>query len=101
MKPSYSGVRQTSRMTWHEHASFDGLPPHRREGRLSLLVDAKAGRLNEAWLAALIAVLPRSIATSDVIVVRRRHRARRAVLKLPEGPLSLRTARRRGGRIRC
>ena len=57
----------------------------------SLLVDAKAGRLNEAWLAALtadLAALHRD--ERDVIVVSSGAIALgRAVLKLPEGPLKL------------
>ena len=57
----------------------------------SLLVDAKAGRLNEAWLAALtadLAALHRD--KRDVIVVSSGAIALgRAVLKLPEGPLKL------------
>src|SRR6201986_1709171 len=57
----------------------------------SLLVDAKAGRLNEAWLAALaadLAALHRDKA--DVIVVSSGAIALgRAVLKLAEGPLKL------------
>jgi glutamate 5-kinase len=57
----------------------------------SLLVDAKAGRLNEAWLAALtadLAALHRD--QRDVIVVSSGAIALgRAVLKLPEGPLKL------------
>src|ERR1700757_3539140 len=57
----------------------------------SLLVDAKAGRLNEAWLAALtadLAALHRD--RRDVIVVSSGAIALgRAVLKLPEGPLKL------------
>src|SRR5580698_7511728 len=57
----------------------------------SLLVDAKAGRLNEAWLAALtadLAALHRD--KRDVIVVSSGAIALgRAVLKLPDGPLKL------------
>src|ERR1700691_575378 len=57
----------------------------------SLLVDAKAGRLNESWLASLtadLAALHRD--TRDVIVVSSGAIALgRAVLKLPEGPLKL------------
>src|SRR6202051_677821 len=57
----------------------------------SLLVDAKAGRLNEAWLTALtadLAALHRD--KRDVIVVSSGAIALgRAVLKLPEGPLKL------------
>src|ERR1700676_4966166 len=57
----------------------------------SLLVDAKAGRLNEAWLAALaadLAALHRD--KRDVIVVSSGAIALgRAVLKLPEGSLKL------------
>src|ERR1700685_1148854 len=57
----------------------------------SLLVDAKAGRLNEAWLAALTADLaPLHHAKRDVIVVSSGAIALgRAVLKLPGGPLKL------------
>ncbi len=61
------------------------------KGGSSLLVDAKAGRLNEAWLAALtadLAALHRD--KRDVIVVSSGANALgRAVLKLPEGPLKL------------
>src|ERR1700682_5725210 len=71
-----------------------GLPAFRRivvKVGSSLLVDAKAGRLNEAWLAALtadLAVLHRD--KRDVIVVSSGAIALgRAVLKLPEGPLKL------------
>src|ERR1700688_4132581 len=57
----------------------------------SLLVDAQAGRLNEAWLATLsadIAKLHRD--KRDVLVVSSGAIARgRAVLKLPKGPLKL------------
>jgi glutamate 5-kinase len=57
----------------------------------SLLVDAKAGRLNEAWLAALtadLAALHRD--KRDVIVVSSGAIALgRAVLKLADGPLKL------------
>src|ERR1700675_799459 len=57
----------------------------------SLLVDAQAGRLNEAWLGALtadLAALHRD--KRDVIVVSSGAIALgRAVLKLPEGPLKL------------
>src|ERR1700684_3369402 len=57
----------------------------------SLLVDAKAGRLNEAWLAALtadLAALHRD--KRDVISVWSGAIALgRAVLKLPQGPLKL------------
>src|ERR1700728_598845 len=57
----------------------------------SLLVDAKAGGLNEAWLAALtadLAALHRD--ERDVIVVSSGAIALgRAVLKLPDGPLKL------------
>src|SRR6202161_637580 len=57
----------------------------------SLLVDAQAGRLNEAWLAALtadLAALHRD--KRDVIVVSSGAIALgRAVLKLPQGPLKL------------
>src|ERR1700726_5237714 len=57
----------------------------------SLLVDAKAGRLNEAWLASLTADLaPLHRDKRDVIVVSSGAIALgRAVLKLPEGPLKL------------
>src|SRR6202047_5237324 len=57
----------------------------------SLLVDAKAGRLNEAWLAALTADLEALHRDKrDVIVVSSGAIALgRAVLKLPEGPLKL------------
>src|SRR5580700_8185814 len=57
----------------------------------SLLVDAKAGRLNEAWLAALVDDLaPLHRDNRDVIVVSSGAIALgRAVLKLPEGPLKL------------
>src|ERR1700692_2265678 len=57
----------------------------------SLLVDAKAGRLNEAWLTALTADLAALHGDKrDVIVVSSGAIALgRAVLKLPEGPLKL------------
>src|SRR5580700_1908722 len=57
----------------------------------SLLVDAKAGRLNEAWLAALVDDLaPLHRDNRDVIVVSSGAIALgRAVLKLPSGPLKL------------
>src|SRR5580700_3556245 len=57
----------------------------------SLLVDAKAGRLNEAWLAALVDDLaPLHRDKRDVIVVSSGAIALgRAVLKLPSGPLKL------------
>src|SRR6202795_3940053 len=57
----------------------------------SLLVDAQAGRLNEAWLAALtadLAALHRD--KRDVLVVSSGAIALgRAVLRLPKGPLKL------------
>jgi glutamate 5-kinase len=57
----------------------------------SLLVDAHAGKLNEAWLAALVADLAELHGGKrDVIVVSSGAIALgRAVLKLPEGPLKL------------
>src|SRR6202167_5274507 len=57
----------------------------------SLLVDAKAGRLNEAWLAALSADLAAFHDDKrDVLVVSSGAIALgRAVLKLPSGPLKL------------
>src|ERR1700685_2190421 len=57
----------------------------------SLLVDAKAGRLNEAWLAALTADLAALHADKrDLLVVSSGAIALgRAVLKLPAGPLEL------------
>jgi glutamate 5-kinase len=57
----------------------------------SLLVDAQAGRLKEAWLASLVADLAKLHGDKrDVIVVSSGAIALgRAVLKLPKGPLKL------------
>src|SRR5277367_2383930 len=57
----------------------------------SLLVNAQAGRLNEAWLASLTAdVAKLHSGTRDLLVVSSGAIALgRAVLKLPEGPLKL------------
>src|SRR5580692_8595518 len=57
----------------------------------SLLVDAKAGRLNEAWLTALTADLAAlHVDKRDVIVVSSAAIALvRALPKLPEGALKL------------
>src|ERR1700675_655473 len=57
----------------------------------SLLVDAQAGRLNEAWLAALTADLAQLHAEGrDLLVVSSGAIALgRAVLRLPKGPLKL------------
>jgi len=57
----------------------------------SLLVDAKAGRLNEAWLASLAADLAAlHVGKRDLLVVSSGAIALgRTVLKLPAGPLEL------------
>ena len=57
----------------------------------SLLVDAKAGRVNEAWLASLVADIARLHEEKrDVLVVSSGSIALgRSVLKLPKGPLKL------------
>src|SRR4029079_11349117 len=57
----------------------------------SLLVDAKAGRLREAWLASLAADIAKLHANKrDIIVVSSGAIALgRAVLKLPKGALKL------------
>ena len=57
----------------------------------SLLVDAKAGRVNEAWLASLVADVARLHGEKrDVLIVSSGSIALgRSVLKLPKGPLKL------------
>src|SRR5471032_3567708 len=57
----------------------------------SLLVDAKAGRLNETWLASLVGDIARLHKDKrDIIVVSSGAIALgRSVLKLPKGPLKL------------
>jgi glutamate 5-kinase len=57
----------------------------------SLLVDAKAGRVNEAWLASLVADVARLHGDKrDVLIVSSGSIALgRSVLKLPKGPLKL------------
>lgn len=57
----------------------------------SLLVDAKAGRVNEAWLASLVADVARLHGEKrDVLIVSSGSIALgRSVLKLPKGPLRL------------
>jgi glutamate 5-kinase len=57
----------------------------------SLLVDAKAGRVNEVWLASLVADIARLHGEKrDVLIVSSGSIALgRSVLKLPKGPLKL------------